>query len=90
MFSPDKPQRLGCMNSHISQELHPSWRDTGPSCTYNSHILSEDTSFKKTLEWQLELSTSVIVSQHSEDAYFVTILAFNRLDTCTVRMELVE
>ena len=45
---------------------------------------------KKTLEWQLELSTSVMVSQHSEDASFVTILAFNRLDTCTVRMELVE
>ena len=27
--------------------------------------------------------------QHSEDVSSVTILAFNRLDTCTVRMELV-
>ena len=28
--------------------------------------------------------------QHSEDVSSVTILAFDRLDTCTVRMELVE
>ena len=39
LFSPDKPQRLGCMNSHISQEVHPSW-------TNNSRILFEDTNFE--------------------------------------------
>ena len=39
LFSPDKPQRLGCMNSHMSQEVHPSW-------TNNSRILFEDTNFE--------------------------------------------
>ena len=40
LFSPDKPQCLGCKNSHSSQEVHPSW-------TYNSHILFQGTSFEE-------------------------------------------
>ena len=34
--------------------------------------------------------TILTLLQNSEDVSSVTILAFNRLDTCTVRMELVE
>ncbi|PFX19727.1 hypothetical protein AWC38_SpisGene15864 [Stylophora pistillata] len=40
LLSPDKPQRLGCVNSNSSQEVHPSWN-------YSSRVLFEDTIFEE-------------------------------------------